>query len=216
MTALSAAMAGMSIARIRKIAAAAVAGASLALAGAAIVVSAYPAAAAGAPPVLGHWTQAAPVPGLSALTTASSTVSALSCAPTGDCAMGGTYQDAQRNTQAWVASGHGGTWANATALIGVGTGGGGHSAINGVSCAAGNYCVAVGETAPSQSTDRATVAVAIGGIWQQAMLIPGLGSSSSEALSVSCPSVGNCTVVGWYRDAANQRQAFVEDEVNGT
>jgi hypothetical protein len=209
-------MADMCIARIRKIAVAAIAGASLALAEAATVVWAYPAAAAGAPPVLGHWTQAAPVPGLSALTTASSTVSAMSCAPSGDCAMAGTYQDALRNTQAWVASGHNGTWANATALIGVGTDGGGHSAINGVSCATGNYCVAVGETAPSQSSERATVTVAIGGTWQQAMLIPGLGGTSSEALSVACPSVGNCTVVGWYRDAANRRQAFVEDEVNGT
>lgn len=208
-------MAGMSIARIRKTAVAAVAGASLALAGAATVVSAYPAAAAGAPPVLGHWTQAAPVPGLSALTAASSTVSAMSCAPSGDCALGGTYQDALRNPQAWVASGHDGTWANATALIGAGTADGGHSAINGISCATGNYCVAVGETTTSQSLDRATVVVAIGGIWQQAMLIPGLGNSSSEALSVSCPSVGNCTVVGWYREASNQRQAFVEDEVNG-
>jgi hypothetical protein len=33
---------------------------------------------------------------------------------------------------------------------------------------------------------------------------------------VSCPSVGNCTVAGWCRDASNQRQGFVEDEVNGT
>jgi hypothetical protein len=42
-----------------------VAGTSLALAGA---MAAYPAGAAVAPPVLGHWAQAAPVPGLSALT----------------------------------------------------------------------------------------------------------------------------------------------------
>jgi hypothetical protein len=28
--------------------------------------------------------------------------------------------------------------------------------------------------------------------------------------------VGNCTVVGWYRDASNAQQPFVEDEVNGS
>jgi hypothetical protein len=156
------------------------------------------------------------VPGLSALTTGSSLVSAASCAPSGDCAIGGTFDDALGNPQAWVASGHGGTWANATALPGSITTNGGHSGINGVSCATGNYCVAVGETATSQFADRAAVVVAIGGTWQQAMMIPGLGNSSSQALSVSCPSVGNCTVVGWYRDAANRRQVFVEDEVNGT
>jgi hypothetical protein len=153
---------------------------------------------------------------MSALTSSSSTVSAVSCAPSADCAIGGTYDDALGNPQAWVASGHAGTWANATALPGSITTGGGHSAINGVSCATGNYCVAVGETSTDQLSDRATVAVDLFGTWQQAMLVPGLDSSSSQALSVSCPSVGNCTVVGWYRDASNAQQPFVEDEVNGT
>jgi hypothetical protein len=93
---------------------------------------------------------------------------------------------------------------------------GGHSEINSVSCATGNYCVAVGERSTDQSDDRAIVDVDLFGTWQQVMSVPGLEASSSQALSVSCPSVGNCTVGGWYRDASNQRQAFVEDEVNGT
>jgi hypothetical protein len=190
-----------------------VAGASLALAGMAM----YPAAAAAAgAPVLGHWAKAAAVPGMSALTSSSSTVSAVSCAPSADCAMGGTYDDAHGNPQAWVASGHAGTWANAIALPGFIPTNGGHSQINGVSCATGNYCVAVGETSTDQLSDRATVAVDLFGTWQQAMTIPGLDSSDSQALSVSCPSVGNCTVVGSYRDANNAKQPFVADEVNGT
>jgi hypothetical protein len=130
--------------------------------------------------------------------------------------MGGTYDDAHGNPQAWVASGHAGTWANAIALPGSITTNGGHSEINGVSCATGNYCVAAGETSTDQLSDRATVAVDLSGTWQQAMLIPGLDSSDSQALSVSCPSVGNCTVVGSFRDASNAKQPFVEDEVNGT
>ena len=206
----------MSIVKTRIFVAAAVAGASLALAGATGVVAVAPAAAAAASPVLGHWAPAAPVPGLSALTTTSSTVSAVSCAPSADCAIGGTYDDAHGNPQAWVASGHAGTWANAIALPGSITTNGGHSEIDGVSCATGNYCVAVGETSTDQFSDRATVDVELGGTWQQAMILPGVGTSSSQALSVSCPSAGNCTVGGWYRDASNQRQAFVEDEVNGT
>jgi len=177
----------------------------------------YPAAAAAAgAPVLGHWAKAAAVPGMSALTSSSSTVSVVSCAPSADCAMGGTYDDALGNPQAWVASGHAGTWANAIALPGFIPTKGGHSQINGVSCATGNYCVAVGETSTDQLSDRATVAVDLFGTWQQAMTIPGLDSSDSQALSVSCPSVGNCTVVGSYRDANNAKQPFVEDEVNGT
>lgn len=206
----------MSTAKIRMFAGAAAAGASLALAGAAGAVAVYPAAAAAAPPALGHWAPAAAVPGMPALTSTGSTVSAVSCAPSADCAIGGTYDDKLGNPQAWVASGHAGTWANAIALPGSITTNGGHSAINAVSCATGNYCAAAGETATSQFADRATVDVDLSGTWQQAMLVPGLSDSSSQALSVSCPSVGNCTVVGWYRDASNAQQPFVEDEVNGT
>jgi hypothetical protein len=206
----------MSIAKIRMLAGVAIAGASLTLTGLAGAVAVSPAAAAAAAPVLGHWAKAAAVPGMSALTSSSSTVSVVSCAPSADCAMGGTYDDALGNPQAWVASGHAGTWANAIALPGSITTGGGHSEINGVSCATGNYCVAVGETSTDQLSDRATVAVDLSGTWQQAILVPGLGMSSSQALSVSCPSVGNCTVVGWYQDASNARQPFVEDEVNGS
>jgi Bacterial Ig-like domain (group 3) len=190
------------------------AGASLALAG--LVGAVAGSAAAVTPPVLGHWALAAPVPGLSALTTTSTPVSAVSCAPSADCAIGGTYDDVHGNPQAWVASGHAGAWSNAIALPGSITTNGGHSEINAVSCATGNYCVAVGETSTDQFSDRATVDVELGGTWQQAMILPGIGNSSSQALSVSCPSAGNCAVGGWYRDASNQRQAFVEDEVNGT
>jgi hypothetical protein len=148
---------GMSIAKIRVFVAAA--GASLVLAGAAAAATVAPAAAS---PVLGHWAQTAPVPGLSALTGTSSTVSAVSCAPSADCAIAGTYDDALGNPQAWVASGHAGAWSNAIALPGSTTTGGGHSEINGVSCATGNYCVAVGETSADQFSDRAIVDVELG------------------------------------------------------
>jgi hypothetical protein len=140
----------MSIAKIRMFAGVTIAGASLALAGATSAVAVSPAAAAVTPPVLGHWAKAAAMPGLSALTSTSSTVSVVSCAPSADCAIGGTYDDKLGNPQAWVASGHAGTWANAIALPGSITTNGGHSEINGVSCAIGNYCVAVGETSTDQ------------------------------------------------------------------
>jgi hypothetical protein len=35
------------------------------------------------------------VPGMSALTTSNRTVSVVSCAPSADCALGGTYDDAR-------------------------------------------------------------------------------------------------------------------------
>jgi len=172
-------------------------------------------AAAVTSPVLGHWASAAPVPGMPALTSTSSKVSAVSCAPSADCAIGGTYDDTLGNPQAWVASGHAGTWSNAIALPGSITTGGGHSEINAVSCATGNYCVSVGETSTDQFSDRATLAVDLGGTWQQAMILPGVGTSSSQALSVSCPSPGNCAARGFYTDASGNGQVFTTDQVNG-
>ena len=84
-----------------------------------------------------------------------------------------------------------------------------------MSCATGNYCVAVGETSTDQFSDRATLAVDLGGTWQQAMILPGVGTSSSQALSVSCPSPGNCAARGFYTDASGNGQVFTTDEVNG-
>src|SRR5262249_56716752 len=104
----------MNIAKFRMLAGVTVAGASLALAGAAGAVAASPAAAAVAAPVLSHWAKSAPVPGMSALTTTSSTVSAVSCNPSADCAIGGTYDDSLGNAQAGVARGHARTPAKAT------------------------------------------------------------------------------------------------------
>jgi hypothetical protein len=146
----------MSIAKIGMLTGVAVASAALTLTGLAGAMAASPAAAAAAP-VLGHWAKATAIPGMSALTSTSSTVSVVSCAPSADCAMSETYDDKLGNPQAWVASGHAGTWANAIGLPGSITTNGGHSEINGVSCATGNYCVAAGETSADQLSDRATV-----------------------------------------------------------
>src|SRR5258706_274943 len=61
-------------------------------------------------------------------------------------------------------------------------------------------------------------AVAIGS-WGRAITVPGLGAlnkgRNAGVLSVSCPSPGNCAVVGDYRDGGRHQQGVVVSERNG-
>lgn len=92
----------------------------------------------------GTWT-AVPVPGLSALNTGNdATVTALSCAPTGTCALGGSYL-AGSQRQAFVASRTDGVWSDAgavPALIAMNLGG--LSEVSAMSCSSDGGCSALG------------------------------------------------------------------------
>jgi Bacterial Ig-like domain (group 3) len=172
------------------------------------------------PVVLGHWATAAPVPGVAALSKGQSTTTALSCAPSADCAIAGSYTDRFGKPQAWVADGHAGAWGTAIALPGAtdATSDGGKSEIKAASCVTGVFCAVAGDlwTSSSIQSERAMVAADHQGAWGTATIIPGLENSISAALTVSCASVGNCVAGGWYLDSAGNQQAFVANDVNGT
>jgi len=204
--------------RIAALACAAGISASLALSGAPLA-TAQPTAGTPKPAVvLGHWGNAIPMPGATALTKVTTWINAVSCAPSGDCALGGEYSDdTLGDGQAFVATAQNGTWGNAVKLpgtVGVTTNGG-HSEVNAVSCATA-YCVAAGELATGPINARAFVSVWRRGVWGQATIIPGLETAVSQVMAVSCPTPGNCTVGGWYQQPTRALQAFVADEVNGT
>lgn len=175
-----------------------------------------------ATPAAGHWATAAPVPGVAALNkNGHATTTGLSCAPSADCAIAGSYTDSFGQPQAWVADGHAGIWGTATPLPGTtdATSDGGHSEVTSLSCVSGIYCAAAGDlaTGPAQQSQRAMVAVDNRGTWGGATVIPGLENTVAKALTVSCASVGNCVAGGWYLDPANNRDiAFTANEVNGT
>ena len=191
-----------------------VAGASLALAGATSAVAVYPAAAAVAPPVLSHWAPAAPVPGLSALTTTSSTVSAVSCATSADCAIGGTYDDALGNPQAWVASGHAGTWQNAAPVPGIAALDAGHFAdLQAVSCPSPGNCAARGFYTDAGGSGQVLTIDEVNGTWGSPARLPGQTSQGhfSTQSYVSCWSAGNCVTGGVVaRPTGLQRIVSVE------
>jgi hypothetical protein len=199
--------------------------ASLALAGAGGATS----MASAAPPqvtavrpqaALGHWANATPMPGAAALSTRNTSIWTVSCANTGDCALGGNYDDAHGNGQAFVATGHNGTWGTAVKLPGTDgvTTNGGNSEVDSVSCApAGGYCAAGGFLATTFADGRAFVSADVNGVWGRPQPIPGLENIKSQVQAISCPTPGNCVVGGWFEAVGRGPiQPFVAAEVNGT
>lgn len=89
----------------------------------------------------GNWSQATPVPGLSALNTGNSArVAALSCSSTGNCSAGGTYLNRQGIEQGFVVSEQDGTWGQAIEVPGLASLTSGIAQISEVSCAPGGGC----------------------------------------------------------------------------
>jgi len=64
------------------------------------------------------------------------------------------------------------------------------------------------------------VADELNGRWVDARWLPRIAALNrgihAEVTGLSCSSVGNCAVVGWYLDSGNHHQAFAADERQGT
>jgi hypothetical protein len=87
--------------------------------------------------------------------------------------------------------------------------------ISGISCAAPGDCSAVGTF-----NDQAFVTEESDGSWSNTEVVPGTASLNvggyALAASISCPSVGDCTLGGFYKNASNQLQLFVDNESGST
>ena len=97
---------------------------------------------------------------------------------------------------------------------------GGNGYVFAISCASAGDCSAVGSYTDGSNNLQGFVVSESSGTWGSAIEIPGLGSlsggSNADPESISCPSVGNCSVGGYYRDSSGAHQAFVVGETNGT
>lgn len=171
----------------------------------------------------GTWGTGQEVPGTAALNAGNQAyVYALSCASDGNCAAGGSYQDADGLRHAYVASETAGTWGAAIELPGIAAlEAGGNSTVESVSCGAPGDCAAVGTYwSYSGATYQAFVANETNGAWGNAIELPGSAAlnvlGNAQLRSVSCPSAGDCAAGGFYSDAAGDLQPLVADEVAGT
>jgi hypothetical protein len=146
----------------------------------------------------GRWTATRQVPGLAALNAGGqASLTALSCAPAGNCAAGGSYTDAAGAVQAWLATGSGGTWRPATEVPGTAAlNSGGSAAVTSVSCPAAGTCDAVGTYTESGWHPGTFAATESGGRWRAAIALGTSALAQAQASVISCAGAGTCVAAG--------------------
>jgi Peptidase A4 family len=97
---------------------------------------------------------------------------------------------------------------------------GGDAQITSVSCASGGGCGAGGSYQDSSGNFQAFVVSEADGTWGTAEKVPGLAALATGGFSeidwVSCPSAGNCSAAGGFRNSSPSGQPFVVSELDGS
>ena len=139
----------------------------------------------------------------------------ISCWSAGDCTASGKYVVAG-NLQAMVASGSGGTWAEASELALPSNAGPAQyeTTFHGISCWSGGDCTAAGEYTDSAGAGQAMVATGWSGTWAgpaSEVTAPATAANDPFASldAISCSSDVSCTAVGGYWDGQNFTHAMV-------
>jgi hypothetical protein len=155
----------------------------------------------------------------------------VSCASAGNCVAVGSYTDSSGNQQGLLLSQTSGTWATgvkaglpaAASNPNVHLGSVFCSSFgncSAVSCASAGNCSAVGYYTDSSGNQQGLLLTETAGAWAtgvEAMLPPGAASNPTVQLTaVSCPSAGNCGVVGAYTDSSGNTQGVLLTETAGT
>ena len=177
---------------------------------------AVPAASASQP-----WGAAVQVPGLALLPHYGGSVQtrAVSCPSPGNCSAVGNYDDGSGGGNVFTAAEVNGKWRAARELPVPPADDAVNVHVDGLSCPSAGNCGASGFYDDSSGDRQAFVANEVHGTWQDLLEVLStdfLTDENAEALSISCPSAGNCAIGGDYVDGAGHRQAFVGSERNGS
>lgn len=159
---------------------------------------------------------------LNSASTEDADASALSCPSFGNCVAGGGFYDKSGNFEPMVITDSSGKWSrgvelklpnDAPASV--------FAQASSVSCRRIGDCVAVGSyPVPTANFGRAFVATEVAGKWHQAteLKLPAGAASPPQAqvLAVRCWALGSCLAVGDYLDSAQNVQAMMLTESNGS
>ena len=174
----------------------------------------------------GVWNQATPAvfdSGVPNITSAASArLSSVSCATAGNCTAVGKFKNAAGGTEAFTMTSTGGAWGQgAPAVFATGV----QKAVPdaeflSVSCVSAGNCTAVGRFSNASNYREAFTMTLTGGVWGQATPAVFAGGVQSSAPNdylqrVSCSSAGNCTAVGYFRNAASGTEAFSMTSTGG-
>jgi hypothetical protein len=162
----------------------------------------------------GRWRAAREVPGTAALNKFSANALSVSCASAGNCALGGFYERADQDSEAFVAAEAGGIWHPAVPVRGTASAG---AAVSSVSCAGVGDCVAGGYFTDHQGHNQAFVVGQSRGRWGSAITVAARLNVAGNAYvaSVACKPAGDCLAGGFYSVKPGQTQAFVVAERHG-
>ncbi|MGZ4299495.1 MAG: hypothetical protein ACXVVK_20860 [Solirubrobacteraceae bacterium] len=176
---------------------------------------------------------AAPLPGNAAPASRQSVqLGAVTCLSAGNCTAVGEYMDASGSGQALMLTETGGTWGVGVeaALPGDATSRAGRqfARLSSVSCPAPGNCTAVGEYTDTGGHPRGLLLTETGGTWSGGVPARLPADAGATALlnpsahfnyglnEVSCPVVGECTVVGEYANRTGLEQGLLLNEHRGT
>jgi hypothetical protein len=161
--------------------------------------------------VRGTWQTGVEVPGMAALNGgAGATVTSVSCASAGNCAVGGSYwtSTAETQSQPFVASQTNGTWHSAITVPGTSAVTGAGASVQAMSCPRAGNCVAAGSDGPQFAVTD------VNGTWGNAVTIAGIGAIGT----LSCPASGDCAAGGTISagTSVGGTKAALVTETNGT
>lgn len=170
-----------------------------------------------------RWLFAEPLPGLARLNVGrDATVEALSCPSVGDCSAGGSYEAADRVSEAFVVDETKGRWGIARQVRHTESRNGDGATITSLFCSSPGYCIGGGYYAVEDAMKAFTV-TETKGLWGAAQPVPGVERSdpqtysSSEVDAVSCQSPGTCLAGGSFSPPrATQTYDFVAREIDGS
>ena len=168
----------------------------------------------------GVWGLATEIPGLASMISSGTDVEiSVSCARGPNCSAEGNYLDDSGVTQSFLVDETAGTWGRAFDIPGIVALDGRHlEELHSISCAAPGDCVAGGDYGTG-SHGQGFLVSEVNGQWGDPMSIPGLAKISKGKFTsverVSCPSAGNCGVIGDFNGKEGYIQAFALNEVNG-
>jgi len=150
-------------------------------------------------------------------------INQLACSSAGNCSAVGSYVDANGVTHGLTVNEVGGVWApdrplalpgDANAFPG--------ATLSEISCVSNANCTALGSYTNAAGAIEGLTVTELSGQWSRAasMSMPTGAASNPHVFfygfsGLSCPSIGNCSAGGQYRDGAQLYQGFLVSEVAG-
>ncbi len=170
----------------------------------------------------GVWGPAEDIAGLDALNTGGvAEVRTLYCVHTGNCTVGGDYNDGH-GAEPFVAYQNYGEWYSAQTFPDIAAANTGLIAsIDSLSCQRRGICTGVGTYRTSDGNTHVFADSEQNYIWNGFQPIPGMaalpkgGAVYPSIGFLSCPSAVNCTAGGTYVDASGNTQSYIVTQANG-